>query len=235
MVKKWTEAGGGVHPGQQQFGLTSASSSAVRSSGIEVKVASVYAQPVSPNGKHRQAVWCEAHHVSRQALQMAHVNSQRIWTDLQQSGMVMDVSGEVTCQPEDINRMFAAGFFQNFASQYRREYLHAEGQHRAVVKPGLSYQALHTEKWARWVAYREWFVHNTEVQFWVVPVKLEWLNDLSPVYFEDRAQELQVRQALHLQSMRSCLSSVLARELTVLSLVASARPALLQPLRHVER
>ena len=202
VFNKWLELGnqsqqngtpGGSRPGSA--GSAGHANDITSETGSEYSAASTaYGGRFSQQGAYAADRWCEEYCVNSKTLGMARAAKTDILQQLLSASIAVDSGREAECKPEDINKMFAAGFFQNLASRRGsdRSFMAAESQQVGVVHMGSAYMEVKPDRWSHWLAFVELFRSSQVFLMNVAPFKLEWLEELAPLYHQERLETLKV-------------------------------------------
>lgn len=145
-------------------------------------------------GPQAQRRWCEDANINGRLLSTAKAAKRTILEGLQAIGIPADTSNEQSHQPEDISKMFAAGFFMNLASRHGKEdvFLAAGVNQIAYVPQESAYKAAPSPHWPHWVVYKQLHRSANSTLLQLSPVELEWIAELAPAYYQDKLETFQV-------------------------------------------
>ena len=203
VFNKWLEAGSQAQQnGSASNSRPSSAGSAghadddcVSEHGSELSsVSTTYGGRFTKQGEDAAKRWATANSVNNKTLGIARAAKTDILRLLAAANMAVDNSHETDCKAIDINKMFAAGFFQNLASRRGREtsFLAAESQQVGVIHAGSAFQEVKPDRWPHWVLFMELFRSNQVFLTSVAPFNVDWLEELGPLYHQERLHVVKV-------------------------------------------
>lgn len=196
VYSKWMEVGSHT-PSNSRPGSAGGASQAddnASEASSEYSTGSVYGGHFSQQGAAAANRWCDEYSVNGKTLGMARAARADIIKQLASANIALVSDHEAECGADDINQMFAAGFFQNLASKRgsANSFLAAESQQVGAIHPSSAYNELHPNTWSHWLSFMELFRSSQIFLMQVAPFNIEWLAQLAPLYHQERGYTLKV-------------------------------------------